>query len=88
MSDLRDKLGDHAFRYYDLWHTIKNNWQDSIVMSIAIILFLFSLFFFLSNDRPKEKMYDCSISEISPDYPIEVKEACRKIRTEQLSQKQ
>jgi len=88
MSDLRDRLGDHAFRYYDLWHTIKNNWQDSIVMSIAIILFLFSLFFFLSNDRPKEKMYDCSISEISPDYPIEVKEACRKIRTEQLSQKQ
>lgn len=88
MSDLRDRLGDHAFRYYDLWHTIKNNWQDSIVMSIAIILFLFSLFFFLSNDLPKEKMYDCSISEISPDYPIEVKEACRKIRTEQLSQKQ
>lgn len=88
MSDLRDRLGDHAFRYYDLWHTIKNNWQDSIVMSIAIILFLFSLFFFLSTDRPKEKMYDCSISEISPDYPIEVKEACRKIRTEQLSQKQ
>jgi len=22
--------------------------------------------------------YDCSIAEISPDYPVEVKEACRK----------
>jgi len=26
--------------------------------------------------------YDCSISEISPDYPIPVKEACRKLRAE------
>lgn len=28
------------------------------------------------------KRYDCSISEISPDYPVEVKEACRRIRAE------
>jgi len=28
--------------------------------------------------------YDCSISEISPDYPIEVKERCRKLRAEKL----
>ena len=26
--------------------------------------------------------YDCSISEISPDYPIQVKEACRKLRAQ------
>ena len=26
-------------------------------------------------------VYDCSIAEISPDYPIEVKEQCRKIRS-------
>jgi hypothetical protein len=25
--------------------------------------------------------YDCSIAEISPDYPIEVKEQCRKLRS-------
>ena len=24
--------------------------------------------------------YDCSISEISPDYPIAVKEGCRKLK--------
>jgi len=23
--------------------------------------------------------YDCSIAEISPDYPVQVKEACRKL---------
>jgi hypothetical protein len=28
--------------------------------------------------------YDCSIAEISPDYPIEVKEQCRKLRAEKL----
>ena len=26
--------------------------------------------------------YDCSIAEIHPDYPIEVKEGCRKLRAE------
>lgn len=26
--------------------------------------------------------YDCSISEISPDFPLEVKEKCRKLRAE------
>ena len=31
--------------------------------------------------------YDCSISEISPDYPIAVKEACRKLRAENILQK-
>ena len=85
MDDLRNRLGNHAFRYYDLWHTIKNNWQDSVMMTIALLLFFFSLLIFLSDDRPKEKMYDCSISEISPDYPIEVKEACRKIRARPLT---
>jgi len=24
--------------------------------------------------------YDCSIAEISPDYPVQVKEGCRKLR--------
>ena len=31
---------------------------------------------------PREKIYNCSIAEISPDYPIEVKEGCRKLRAE------
>lgn len=82
MSDLRDRLGDHAFRYYDLWHTIKNNWQDSIVLTIALILFLATIILYM-NVEPKGKVYDCSLAEISPDFPIEVKNECRKIRTTQ-----
>ena len=28
--------------------------------------------------------YDCSIAEISPDYPIEVREGCRKLIRDQV----
>ena len=80
MSDLRDRLGDHAFRYYDLWHTIKNNWQDSLMLFIAFILVMVSFIIFFNGEQPKGKMYDCSLAEISPDYPVEVKEMCRKAR--------
>jgi hypothetical protein len=31
--------------------------------------------------------YDCSIAEISPDFPIEVKEQCRKLRADNILQK-
>jgi hypothetical protein len=31
--------------------------------------------------------YDCSIAEISPDYPVAVKEGCRKLRAENILQK-
>ncbi len=34
------------------------------------------------------RVYDCRYSEISPDYPIEVKEECRKLRYEQWKQEQ
>lgn len=79
MSDLRDKLGDHAFRYYDLWQLIKKNWQDAIVITLAFIMFLVTIILYM-NVEPKGKVYDCSLAEISPDYPIEVKNECRKIR--------
>lgn len=37
--------------------------------------------------QPKKgdvKVYDCSLAEISPDYPIEVKNGCRKLRMEKI----
>lgn len=33
---------------------------------------------------PESKSYDCSIAEISPDYPPAVKEGCRKIRMQPI----
>jgi hypothetical protein len=30
------------------------------------------------------RVYDCSIAEISPDYPVEVKNECRRIRAKYI----
>ena len=31
---------------------------------------------------PQGKVYDCTLAEISPDYPIEVKNECRRLLKE------
>ena len=36
------------------------------------------------SDNQRVVKYDCRLSEISPDYPIEVKEACRKLRADKI----
>jgi hypothetical protein len=50
------------------------------------IIFLIAVIFAMTgswDDKNLRKVaYDCSLSEISPDYPIQVKEACRKMRAE------
>jgi hypothetical protein len=51
-----------------------------LLVGAIIIAFAFAVMF-----MPKKGdviKYDCSISEISPDFPIEVKEQCRKLRAE------
>jgi hypothetical protein len=50
---------------------------DMIIATVILILSVIGLWYV---PAPKEKMYNCSISEISPDYPLKVKEACRKLR--------
>lgn len=48
----------------------------------AVFLILAILFGLSDSAMHGVKRYDCSISEISPDYPVEVKDACRRIRAE------
>jgi hypothetical protein len=37
----------------------------------------------VADQKPdKVRRYDCSIAEISPDYPVPVKEGCRKLKLE------
>ena len=50
----------------------------SILGALAI---MFAIDF---ENRPRVVVYDCSIAEISPDYPVEVKEQCRKLRIKKL----
>jgi hypothetical protein len=51
---------------------------------IVIILFICAqvLFMYWARDSFKgiTVRYDCSLSEISPDFPPEVREQCRKLR--------
>ena len=52
-----------------------------LVLFITATLFLIGLMYFIIPNH-SERMYNCSIAEISPDYPLAVKEACRKQRLE------
>jgi hypothetical protein len=59
----------------------KNWWIDASLMVVFVIMagVLVSYFYTLA---PKGRWYDCSISEISPDFPPELKQECRKLRSE------
>jgi hypothetical protein len=57
-------------------------WVVAVAFLIAVPIIFLSL--------PKKGdviRYDCSISEISPDFPLEVKEQCRKLRAENILNK-
>lgn len=75
---LRNELGDYAFRFYDLKQSLP---QVLKVISFVLLLVL-CVYVIISTPEKQYKVYDCSLSEISPDYPIEVKEECRKLRAQ------
>ena len=56
---------------------------ELIVLAGAVILVFAVAVMFMPKKGDVIK-YDCSISEISPDFPLEVKEQCRKLRAEKL----
>jgi hypothetical protein len=55
--------------------------KHDFVISILFgcLLLIGGIYYALQNPKVSVK-YDCSISEISPDYPLAVKEGCRKLR--------
>jgi hypothetical protein len=48
---------------------------------IVVIIYLGVFFAYLFKLERGTVRYDCSISEISPDFPPEVREQCRKLRS-------
>jgi hypothetical protein len=38
----------------------------------------------LGNSLPREQVYDCSLAEFHPDYPIQVREECRRLRSAKI----
>lgn len=55
---------------------------NTILFVVAMSLLLVIATTVTDRDLHGVKKYDCSISEFSPDYPVEVKEACRRMRAE------
>ena len=58
---------------------------DGLTLVLKYILIIGGLIFwffvavglYVNNE---EKVYDCSLAEISPDFPLEVKDACRRMK--------
>ena len=50
----------------------------NVVFSVSLCLIVIVLHTVFSYEPIRVKIYDCTISEVSADYPIEVKEECRK----------
>ena len=50
----------------------------------SAILFVIAIWTIVLTAMPKHSVvvYNCSLAEISPDYPVEVKEKCRKLSTQ------
>lgn len=52
---------------------------------IALGLFLAMVGIIVFNsDMPNRQYYDCSIAEFHPDYPTQVKEECRRLRSAKI----
>lgn len=55
--------------------------REEVIVACAVIVLGTLAFLFLP--KQEYKVYNCSIAEISPDIPVEAKEACRKLKMEQ-----
>jgi len=66
--------------------TFRQNLDFYSVLLLGILLVVFAVYYNYTHPHVVVK-YDCSIAEISPDYPIPVKEACRKLRAENILNK-
>jgi hypothetical protein len=68
-----------------MFKNIKENFDFYSVVIIGIAGVIFAIYWNYTHPHLVVR-YDCSISEISPDYPVQVKEACRKLRAENILQ--
>jgi hypothetical protein len=51
----------------------------NILIIVSVTAFLLII---IVDFTPQGKVYDCTLAEFSPDYPIEVKNECRRLLKE------
>ena len=61
---------------------MKPMYRELLIVGICLPLGFCLTYFTLP--RHSEIVYNCSIAEISPDYPVQIKEQCRKLNIEHL----
>ena len=63
-----------------------NNTSGLIELLLLTVVIIVAIVFMISYAPRKGDVvvYNCSLAEISPDIPLEVKEKCRKLRAEKL----
>ena len=63
---------------------LRKNEIITLLFGISGFVILFALIITLMPRKGDVIIYNCSISEISPDIPIEVKNQCRKLNSEKF----
>ena len=60
----------------------KPSWTFDVIV-VIFIMAMVAFGFYAASNQPKHgvKVIDCSLSEISPDFTPEIREACRKARS-------
>lgn len=60
-----------------LLNVLKGNALSIVIMIVLVGIATWGLMY-----APKSKVYDCSLAEFHPDFPIAVREECRRIKRE------
>ncbi len=55
--------------------------RDKIEVGLVLLLAAVCIVAVIYIPQPKGKIYTCALAEISPDYPLDVKEECRKLNS-------
>ncbi len=55
---------------------------EALILAVATIIAILLVIFFLPSQRTK--VYNCNLAEISPDFPPQVREECRRIRAKNI----
>ncbi len=68
--------------------TNKRQYRMKDKLIVAVILLIAIVILANADWNNRTVVYDCSLAEISPDYPQEVKNECRRLRIEEFRERQ
>lgn len=65
-----------------MWRIIKQN-----AVSLTVMICLLVICWYAAAAGIKKSVYDCTLAEWHPDYPVKIREACRELRRSQSGSK-